>query len=267
MERAIKDCLKLRLAELRLSPGKELMVYTTDRNLNIKYDNPYYTISDTTGQYSVASDELFEFIENNNLEILIIAVFVGDFELESFSEQGGWVDPDPEEESETESEPEPEPEEIREMQVLNARGELETRTIRIPRAEQINVEEYDFNQGQQNPNPPKTVPFNFKQKWNWDGNCVICMENTSNHWCRVNCPAGHVFHCECINEFTNTLKNTSVVGYQYRQGNFNDQCPLCNKKFTQLSILPYSKEMINNRFRFGKKTLLSDFKYLLRLKA
>lgn len=263
MDRAIKDCLKLRLYELRLSPNKELMVYTNDRNLNIKYDNPDYTVySDQTGIFSVASDELFEFIENNNLNILIIAVFIGDSELESFSEQGGWVDPDPIEESESEPDLEPEPGEIREMEVLNARGEPETRHVRVPRTDQnINVETFDFNNNLENPNPPKMVPFNFKQKWNWDGTCSICMDSSEpQSWCKLNCRGGHIFHCNCIKQFTNTLRNSGVFGYQFNEGNFNKLCPLCGLEFTKLSEILYPPEMINNRF--GKKKLLSELRYL-----
>ena len=154
---------------------------------------------------------------------------------------------------------------FQEIQVRNHEGQLETRRVRVPRDEQINVKVNDFNRNKPNPHPPKMVPFNFKQKWNWDGECVICMENTPQSWCRVNCPAGHVFHCGCIKDYTNTLRNTGVSGYFYEEGNFNDQCPLCNKKFTQLSELPDPQGLIN---RFGKKRskLLSDLKYLLKLK-
>ena len=154
---------------------------------------------------------------------------------------------------------------FQEIQVRNHEGQLETRRVRVPRDEQINVKANDFNRNKPNPHPPKMVPFNFKQKWNWDGECVICMENTPQSWCRVNCPAGHVFHCGCIKDYTNTLRNTGVSGYFYEEGNFNDQCPLCNKKFTQLSERPDPQGLIN---RFGKKRskLLSDLRYLLKLK-
>ena len=267
MENAIRDCLRLRLDEIKRDPDKEIMIYMADDiSISIKYDNPNFSVFSTqTGMLYVSSQELFDFIDNNDLNILIIAVFVDGSELESFSEQGGWIDPDPEE-PESESESEPEIEEIREMQVLNARGEPETRLVRVPRARQINIETHDFNRGQPNPHPPKMVPFNFKRKWNWNGDCIICMDSTPQSWCRVNCPSGHVFHCACIKEFTNTLKNTDVVGYSYREGNFNDQCPLCGLKFTQLSELPDPQGLIN---RFGKKRsrLHSDLKYLQRLKC
>ena len=149
------------------------------------------------------------------------------------------------------------------IEVRNHEGELETRRVRIPRQEEINVETTDFNRGQPNPRPPKMVPFNFKRPWKFDGECVICMDTEPQSWCRVNCPAGHTFHCACIKEYTNTLKNTNVVGYVFEEGNFNDQCPLCNKRFTQLSELPDPKGLIN---RFGKKSLYSDLRYLLKLK-
>jgi hypothetical protein len=152
---------------------------------------------------------------------------------------------------------------FQEIQVRNHQGQLETRRIRVPRDEQINVIANDFNRNKPNPNPPKIFPFNFKRNWNFDGECVICMENTPQSWCRVNCPAGHVFHCACIKEYTNTLRNTGVTGYFYEEGNFNKQCPLCGLEFTQLSELPDPKSLIN---RFGKKKLLAELRYLLRLK-
>jgi hypothetical protein len=141
-------------------------------------------------------------------------------------------------------------EELREIQVRNHQGELETRTIRVPRVITQEYHESDFNRGQPNLNPPKMVPFNFKRPWKFNGECAICMDTEPQSWCRVNCPAGHTFHCACIKEYTNTLKNSDVENYVYEEGNFNDQCPLCNKKFTELSELPDPQGLIN---QFGKK--------------
>ena len=154
-------------------------------------------------------------------------------------------------------------EEFREIEVRNHEGQLETRRVRVPRVTTQEYRESDFNRGQPNPHPPKMVPFNFKRPWKFNGECAICMDTEPQSWCRVNCPAGHTFHCACIKEYTNTLKNSDVENYVYEEGNFNDQCPLCNKRFTQLSELPDPRNLINN---FGKKTLHSDLKYLQRLK-
>ena len=105
------------------------------------------------------------------------------------------------------------------------------------------------------------VPFNFKRPWNWDGTCSICMDSSEPQpWCKLNCRGGHIFHCGCIKQFTNTLRNSGVFGYQFNEGNFNKLCPLCGLEFTKLSKILYPPEMINNRF--GKKRLLSDLKYL-----
>jgi hypothetical protein len=154
-------------------------------------------------------------------------------------------------------------EEFREIEVRNHQGQLETRRVRVPRVTTQEYRESDFNRGQPNPHPPKMVPFNFKRPWKFNGECAICMDTEPQSWCRVNCPAGHTFHCACIKEYTNTLKNSDVENYVYEEGNFNDQCPLCNKRFTQLSELPDPRNLINN---FGKKSLFSDLKYLLKLK-
>jgi hypothetical protein len=154
-------------------------------------------------------------------------------------------------------------EDIREIEVRNHQGQLETRTIRVPRVITQEYRESDFNRGQPNLNPPKMVPF--AEPHHFDGMCYICLDSfdPQQEYCKLNCPAGHVFHCACIKEYTNTLRNSDVEAYVYEEGNFNDQCPLCNKKFTELSKLPDPKNSINN---FGKKRNISDLKYLQKLK-
>jgi hypothetical protein len=52
--------------------------------------------------------------------------------------------------------------------------------------------------------------------------CVICQEPVVGEGCRVNCPAGHIYHCVCINGWRNS-KHTNT----YYDTNWHDECPLC----------------------------------------
>jgi hypothetical protein len=78
-----------------------------------------------------------------------------------------------------------------------------------------------------------------------DGLCQICLSgDTENGWCRVNCNhgkpgpvrTGHIFHCNCIDEWINTKKNITVFDpsdpYPL-EGLWNNTCPWCRTKITQ----------------------------------
>jgi hypothetical protein len=151
-------------------------------------------------------------------------------------------------------------------------GQMVTRTLNVPTANTfIDTHTDDFSLNQDNPNPPQRVPY--APPHHFDGKCYICFEDYDplQDYCKVNCPAGHTFHCDCISEYFNHKKNRAVVGYFYRENDFNDQCPMCQHKVTTISKLPHSLAMIN---KFGKKNkkrknvnnLHSELEYLLKLK-
>jgi len=52
--------------------------------------------------------------------------------------------------------------------------------------------------------PPEPVPSITRASY--PGQCVICQEPIEGQGCRVNC--GHVFHCDCINQWRNTHQTT-----------------------------------------------------------
>ena len=52
--------------------------------------------------------------------------------------------------------------------------------------------------------------------------CVICQESVVGEGCRVNCPAAHIYHCECINGWRNSRATDT-----YFDTDWHDECPLC----------------------------------------
>ena len=89
----------------------------------------------------------------------------------------------------------------------------------------------------------------------WPGMCQICLDDSTDGLCRVNCDAGHIFHCDCINGYRDTY---TVFGW-------NNNCPVCRTGITEMaqvspdiaSTLPTS---------FGKRNKYkSDLNYLLKL--
>jgi hypothetical protein len=153
------------------------------------------------------------------------------------------------------------------IQVRNHEGQLETRRVLVPRTNIfINTEIINTN-NEQNLNPPQRVPY--QEPHHFDGMCNICFDSFDplRDYCKVNCPAGHTFHCDCISEYFNHKKNRGVVGYFHEFNDFNDQCPMCKQQVTTISKLPSPLVMIN---KFGKKRKngqLSDLEYLLKLKC
>jgi hypothetical protein len=65
--------------------------------------------------------------------------------------------------------------------------------------------------------------------------CVICQDPVVGEGCRVNCPAGHIFHCECINEWRNTRHN---------------ECPLCRQLIYQMYYVDIPERITTE---FGKR--------------
>ena len=59
--------------------------------------------------------------------------------------------------------------------------------------------------------------------------CVICQEPVVGEGCRVNCPAGHIYHCECINEWRNTRATNTYFDTHWQNG-----CTICRQPITQM---------------------------------
>ena len=54
--------------------------------------------------------------------------------------------------------------------------------------------------------------------------CMICQDSVVGEGCRVNCDAGHIYHCDCINGWRN-----SRAGNEFYDTNWHDNCPICRQ--------------------------------------
>ena len=125
--------------------------------------------------------------------------------------------------------------------------------------------------------PPDPVPAVTSRSYS--GECGVCLEPIIGKGCRVNCGSGHIFHCDCINEWMNTRKvslNTTdsdnIIDYvrnprtgemepmyasqEILSSKYNDTCPLCRAKITEMYKIDIPKEV-----SFGKKRN-NELKYL-----
>ena len=59
--------------------------------------------------------------------------------------------------------------------------------------------------------------------------CVICQEPVVGQGCRVNCPAGHIYHCECINEWRNSRATNTYYDTHWQNG-----CPYCRAPISRM---------------------------------
>ena len=59
--------------------------------------------------------------------------------------------------------------------------------------------------------------------------CVICQEPVVGEGCRVNCPAGHIYHCDCINGYRN-----SRAGNEFYDTVWHNDCPYCRQPISQM---------------------------------
>lgn len=277
MERSLINSLKARLRELDLNRFDKIVLDVLDDtngdDITIRR-NMQYTIQSRRRSTSFANtiNEAVEIIESlipDGSVVDSIITYRNNRTVDMFTEETNWEADEPEvpdEPDEIEQQPE-EPGEYRDLQVLNREGQMETRRVLVPSANTIiRTEIMDFDINDQNPNPPQRVPF--AEPHHFDGMCYICFDSfdPQQEYCKVNCAVGHTFHCACIGEYFNHKKNRGVTGYIHHANDFNDQCPMCQQQITQLSKLPHPLAMIN-KFGKSKKSLLSDLKYLLKLKA
>jgi len=82
--------------------------------------------------------------------------------------------------------------------------------------------------------------------------CVICQEPVVGEGCRVNCPAGHIYHCDCINGYRN-----SRAGNEFYDSGFHNDCPYCRQPISQMYRVNipegFTTGFGRRRSNFGKK--------------
>ena len=84
----------------------------------------------------------------------------------------------------------------------------------------------------------------------YPGECVICSDNIyAGGYCRVNCQAGHVFHCECINQW----RNTRQVNPYFERDDWQDNCPICRGAIDKIVKIKMPKRLLPLKPEFGKK--------------
>ena len=72
---------------------------------------------------------------------------------------------------------------------------------------------------------PNPVPAIGSSSYDSEEGCRICYDTVVGEGCRVNCPAGHIYHCRCINGWINSPAQTRT-----RQ----KTCPYCRAPITQM---------------------------------
>jgi hypothetical protein len=82
--------------------------------------------------------------------------------------------------------------------------------------------------------------------------CVICQEPVVGEGCRVNCPAGHIYHCDCINEWRNSRATNTYYDTHWQNG-----CPYCRQPISQMYRVNipegFTTGFGRRRNNFGKK--------------
>ena len=74
---------------------------------------------------------------------------------------------------------------------------------------------------------PEPVP-EIKRR-SYPDKCMICHDEIVGRGCRVNCDAGHIYHCVCINDWRNTPAGNEYVDTDWQNG-----CPLCRQKIDSM---------------------------------
>jgi len=90
-------------------------------------------------------------------------------------------------------------------------------------ARYINQLEESLNQVQVVPAPDPVPAIGSAS---YPGNqCNICLEPVVGEGCRVNCPAGHIFHCDCMNKW---LERSYDLGVE------EIKCPFCRQEISSM---------------------------------
>jgi hypothetical protein len=144
---------------------------------------------------------------------------------------------------------------------------------RVARERNINVNIYDeprilYGEPDQNPdqliNNPALANIEVTER-SWPGECRICFDtDLLDGYCRVNCNAGHIFHCSCINQW----RNTRLVN-PFHQHGWHNECPLCRQIISEIANIEVPPGTAFGKHRKGKfvlKQINSEIKYLKKLK-
>jgi len=85
----------------------------------------------------------------------------------------------------------------------------------------------------------------------YPGQCVICTEPIVGEGCRVNCEAGHIFHCDCINGWRNTQKTNTYYNHGWQ-----NNCPICRDPISKMYHVQITPE-IQKSTEFGKRRVIN----------
>jgi hypothetical protein len=89
---------------------------------------------------------------------------------------------------------------------------------------------------------------------------MICSEKAlAGGFCRVNCQAGHIFHCECINQWRNTLQYNPY----YQRNDWQNNCPICRGAIDQMVKMVLPKAFLPSSTEFGKRRKSYTFAFKL----
>jgi hypothetical protein len=79
----------------------------------------------------------------------------------------------------------------------------------------------------------------------YDDRCMICQEPVVGEGCRVNCPAAHIFHCDCINGWRN-----SRAANDFYNTHWHNSCPNCRQPIDSMYHIDIPEGFTT---RFGRK--------------
>jgi hypothetical protein len=119
---------------------------------------------------------------------------------------------------------------------------------------EITQQVHDPNNESENPNPLQYINDQILlakplTSYVWPGMCQICFTDDREGLCRVNCEAGHIFHCECVNSWRNTRKTNTY----YEHGWHND-CPVCHEEIeSMVMVTPAVAEKLPSSFGKSSK--------------
>jgi len=150
------------------------------------------------------------------------------------------------------------------VMMRNQEGQQQARTQRDdPEAQQRLLENwpveitqrvYDPNDETENPNPLQYINDQILlakplTSYVWPGMCQICFTENIEGLCRVNCEAGHIFHCECVNSWRNTRKTNT-----YYEHDWHNDCPVCHEEIENMvMVTPGVAEKLPSSFGKSSK--------------
>jgi len=150
------------------------------------------------------------------------------------------------------------------VMMRNQEGQQQARTQRDdPEAQQRLLENwpveitqrvYDPNDETENPNPLQYINDQVLlakplTSYVWPGMCQICFTENIEGLCRVNCEAGHIFHCECVNSWRNTRKTNT-----YYEHDWHNDCPVCHEEIENMvMVTPGVAEKLPSSFGKSSK--------------